>query len=92
MNQEVQVKISNMTKHQRLVLSIYKCNVLCTAILGRSGMQATRKVGDVVAYRLVSLRVFASRVGDQDLIPCRVIPKPLKMVVSASLLNNRHTE
>ena len=35
------------------------------------------------------VRVFANNPGDLDLIPSRVIPKTLKMVLDASLLNTQ---
>ena len=42
-------------------------------------------------YRLIGLvgRVFASGPGDLGSIPGRVIPKTLKMVLDASLLNTQ---
>ena len=36
-------------------------------------------------------RVFANGPGDRSSIPGRVIPKTLKMVLDASLLNTQHT-
>ena len=41
-----------------------------------------------IIYRLEG-RVFANSLGDLGSIPGRVIPKPLKMVLDASLLNIR---
>ena len=43
----------------------------------------------VFPYKLIGLvgRVFANGAGDQGSIPGRVIPKTLKMVLDASLLN-----
>ena len=36
------------------------------------------------------LRVFANGPGDLGSIPCRVIPKTLKMVLDTTLLNTQH--
>ena len=35
-------------------------------------------------------RVFINGPGDQDLIPCHVIPKTQKIVLDAALLNTQH--
>ena len=45
----------------------------------------------ILRHRLIGLvgRVFANGPGDQGSIPGRVIPKTLKMVLDASLLNNQ---
>ena len=44
-----------------------------------------------IYYRLIGLvgRVFANSPGDLGLIPARVIPKTLKMVLDTSLLNTQ---
>ena len=38
----------------------------------------------------LTIRVFAIGLGDQGSIPGRVIPKTLKMVLDAALLNTQH--
>ena len=48
--------------------------------------------GSFVSFRFIGImvRVFANGPGDQGAIPGGVIPKTLKMVLDASLLNTQH--
>ena len=78
-----------MMMHLKTAKKFLKYSLHCRLILKISLLLVTYKI--FIYNRLIGLvgRVFPNGPGDLGSIPCRVIPKTLKMALDTSLLNTQ---